>query len=657
MECHVATDNIESRDTGAILLLGGPNVGKSSLFHALTRSRVTISNYPGTTVALTRGSLNGGGPAIYDAPGVYGLLPVTEDERIARDALLAPETDRVVLVLDAKNLRRGLAFALEVAEAGHPFIVALNMEDEAQALGLHIDHRVLSDRLGVPVIPTVANKGRGTEELLGLLEEAAVPEVRVEYPEALRQAAEAVEALLPGNLPGKRFLAFSFLAGGDAIPEKISSGLSAEAHDRIARIREELTARLDMPLRALLMRSRLAGAENLLTEAMRWERKARGALWRDRLGALAVHPVAGPFVLMGILYALYKFVGEFGAGTLVDLLEGRLFGEIIIPALARWTEALLPIPLLRDFLFGPYGVISMGLTYALALILPIVGTFFLAFSVLEDSGYLPRLTLLANRFFKTMGLNGKAVLPMVLGLGCDTMATMTARIMETWKERILVTLLLALGVPCSAQLGVLMGMLGGSSSTLVLIWAGVIAGVLFMVGFVAARLLPGESSDFLVEVPPIRAPQLSNVLVKTAARIEWYLREAVPLFLAGTVLLFILDRIGALAGIQVLAAPLVEGFLGLPREVTESFVVGFLRRDFGAAGLFTLAKSGALNPNQVLVSLVTITLFIPCVANLLIIVKERGVRVALAISAFVFPFAFLVGGALRWILRLAEVTL
>jgi len=180
--------------------------------------------------------------------------------------------------------------------------------------------------------------------------------------------------------------------------------------------------------------------------------------------------------------------------------------------------------------------------------------------------------------------------------------------------------------------------------------------VLLLVGFLAARLLPGDTSDFIVEIPPVRVPQLSNVLLKTLARIEWYLKEAVPLFLAGTLLLFLLDKLGALLWLQGLAAPVVNGLLGLPEEAANSFLIGFLRRDYGAAGLFALAKAGKLDSAQVLVSLVTITLFIPCVANLLIIVKERGVRTALAIAVFIFPFAFLVGGALRYALGALELT-
>ena len=642
-------------DSESILLIGNPNVGKSALFQALTNSRVTISNYPGTTISLTSGRMNGHGVTLFDTPGVYGLLPITEDEFITRDALAASEDARLVLVLDAKNLLRGLTIALEVAETGRSFAIALNMEDEARRMGLHIDHEALSERLGVPVAPTVAVRGEGVDDLIRAIGGAGRPGGIADYPEPLAAALDAVEGRLPESLRERRYLAICLLCGDDGAPEIFGVALSGADRADIAEVRERAANQMGMPLRAAFMRHRLARAEGLLREVATRGAGTGGAVWAERLGEWATHPLWGGFIFLGVLYALYKFVGGFGAGFLVDLLETRLFGELVNPALVRWADLLVPAPFLRDMLVGQYGLFTMGVTYALALILPLVGTFFVAFSILEDSGYLPRLSLLANRFFRAMGMNGKAVLPMVLGLGCDTMATLTARIMETKKERILVTLLLALGVPCSAQLGVILGMLGGSSAAFVVIWAGVIAGVLFLVGFVAARLLPGEASDFLVELPPIRLPRASNVGIKTLARIEWYLKEAVPLFLLGTFCLFLLDRSGLLFRVQVLAAPVVENFLGLPREATESFLIGFFRRDYGAAGLFALAKAGALNPVQVLVSLVTITLFIPCVANFLIIVKERGLRMALGMAAFIFPFAFLVGGALRWSLYLFGV--
>jgi ferrous iron transport protein B len=290
-------------------------------------------------------------------------------------------------------------------------------------------------------------------------------------------------------------------------------------------------------------------------------------------------------------------------------------------------------------------------------VLPIVSFFFIFFSFLEDSGYLPRLAVMVDRVFKAMGLNGKAVLPMVLGLGCDTMATMTTRILESRKERVIVTLLLALGVPCSAQLGVILGMLGAVSLAASVLWAAIVLLVLFLVGILASRVLPGQSSDFILEIPPMRMPQLSNMLLKTLVRVQWYLKEAVPLFVLGTLVLFALDKLNALNAIQKAVSPVIVGLLSLPAETTEAFLIGFLRRDYGAAGLLALQKDGMLDPVQVVVSLVTMTLFVPCIANLLMIVKERGLKTAVLMSAFIFPFAILVGAIVNLALRLSGVTL
>jgi ferrous iron transport protein B len=397
-----------------------------------------------------------------------------------------------------------------------------------------------------------------------------------------------------------------------------------------------------------------------------------------------MHPLWGIPVLLLVLWGMYQFVGVLGAGTLVDLLETRIFQNHLSPWAMRGVDALLQFPhqhtveqgvrlpeyvltgdlgtaervgrFVHDLLVGPYGQITMALSYAIALILPIVATFFLAFGLLEDSGYLPRLAVMVNRLFRLMGLNGKAVLPMVLGLGCDTMATLTTRILETRKERIIVTLLLALGVPCSAQLGVILGMIRSLSLGATLVWAGSILVTMFAVGWLAARILPGRSGDFILELPPIRRPQLGNLVVKTLARIEWYLREAVPLFLLGTFVLFVADLTRLLDVIERIASPIVVGLLGLPSRAAEAFLIGFLRRDYGAAGLYDMARDGQLAPVQLVVSMVTITLFIPCIANFFIMIKERGAKTALAMTAFIVPMALLVGGALNFGLRWLGVT-
>jgi ferrous iron transport protein B len=232
------------------------------------------------------------------------------------------------------------------------------------------------------------------------------------------------------------------------------------------------------------------------------------------------------------------------------------------------------------------------------------------------------------------------------------MATLTTRILESRRERLLVTLLLALAVPCSAQLGVVMGMLAGISFTATLIWSGVVFLVLLAIGWLAARLVPGERTHLLVELPPLRVPVLSNVVVKTLARLEWYLREVVPLFLLGTGLLFLLDKFGWLEQVTRLGEPLMSGWLGLPPQASSAFLIGFLRRDFGATGLFVMESQGLLTPLQAVVAMVTITLFIPCIASVMVIAKERGWRTALGMLVLIMPLAFLVGGVLNRLLHL-----
>ena len=370
-----------------------------------------------------------------------------------------------------------------------------------------------------------------------------------------------------------------------------------------------------------------------------------------------MHPVYGIPILLAVLYAVYQFVGVFGAGVVVNFLEKIVFGEYLNPWAAKIVNFLLPVPFLQELIIGDYGLVTMALTYAIAIVLPIVGFFFFAFGLLEDSGYLPRLAVMVNKVFKIMGLNGKAVLPMILGLGCDTMATLTTRILETKKERLLVTFLLALGVPCSAQVGVVLGMVSGISAFATSIWLGTMVGVTFLVGYLAAKVLPGEPSDFVLELPPIRVPQLTNILIKTLARVEWYLKEAVPLFILGTLILFTAHKLGLLVFIQKMADPIVVGFLGLPSKAAEALVIGFLRRDYGAAGLFMLSKQGMLDPIQTVVSLVVVTLFVPCIANFFVMVKQQGMKAALYMVAFIFPFAVLVGGTMNWILRTLKVAL
>ena len=635
-----------------IALVGNPNVGKSVIFGWLTGQYVTVSNYPGTTVEVTQGNSKIGGRrrVIVDTPGIDNLIPMSEDERVTRDILLKERDLKVIQVCDAKNLRRGLMITLQLAEMEKPVVLVLNMADEAKERGISIDSPGLSRLLGVPVLSTVATRREGLDGLARHMEEKRIPQIQPVYPPEFEGSIAEIEKILPEKQKGKKALALMLLAGDESLGDWLHASLPEPAVQRIEEISQHLQRQHQEPLGYLINKKRLKTVDQLMAGVFNKEKERRGTA-AMALSNLTTHSVAGIPILLLVLYLMYKFVGDFGAGVGVDFLQNVVFGKGVNPTTTRAVEYLLPWKPFQDLLVGPYGLVTMGLTYALAIVLPIVGTFFFAFGLLEDSGYLPRLAVMMNRLFKVMSLNGKAVLPMVLGLGCDTMATLTTRVLETKKERILVTLLLALGVPCSAQIGVMLGMFSGLPPKAAIIWGGVVIGSMIVVGFLAGKVIPGERADFILEIPPLRIPTLSNILIKTLARMEWFLKEAVPLFLLGTLFLFAFDRMGLLKILQNLAEPIVVQFLGLPAKATESFLLGFLRRDYGAAGLFVMVKAGELDALQAVVSLVTITLFIPCLANLLMIIKERGLGQALAMAAFIFPFALMVGGGLNYLLH------
>jgi ferrous iron transport protein B len=363
---------------------------------------------------------------------------------------------------------------------------------------------------------------------------------------------------------------------------------------------------------------------------------------------LLQRPLTGiPILLLVIYVGLYLFVGKFGAGVLVDWIEGTLFAHYITPFLERLFNGI-PWASWRSLYVGEYGVLTLGVRYAVAIILPIVGTFFLFFSVLEDSGYFPRLALLVDRVFKRLGLSGRAVIPMVLGFACDTMATMVTRTLETKRERVLATLLLALAIPCSAQLGVIMAIVSGRPFVLT-VWLVSIVLTFLLVGMLGAKLMPGEAPVFHMEIPPLRLPRLGNVLTKTYTRMHWYFLEVLPLFLFASVLLWLGQLTGVFEWTVRVLRPVVSA-LGLPAEASRIFLFGFFRRDYGAAGLFDLERQGLLSPVQLAVAAVTLTLFVPCIAQFLMMVKERGAKTAVGMLAFITPFAFGAGYLLNLLL-------
>lgn len=632
-----------------VALIGAPNVGKSLLFNRLTGAYVTVSNYPGTSVEVVRGTtrINGQSVQVLDTPGLYSLLTTTEEERVTQRIVLSGEADVLVHVVDTKSLPRMLPLTLQLLEVGRPLVLALNMSDEAERIGLEIEIDTLADRLGVEVVAVSAIQNRGIEKLRAAIGRARTAP-RPTYANGVGDAIATVRNQLLGTYAVDPTALVSLVLQGDRETASLIAEQEPErGADAFARANLAVTHFGGPgPYRIAVERQRTA--DTLLNDVIA-RPQDRATAWRDRLGDLLVTPWTGVPVLLIVLYVgLYKFVGQFGAGTLVDLIESRLFEAHLNPYLERVFLGM-PWEWLRTLFVGDYGLLTLGLRYAVAIILPIVGTFFVFFSVLEDSGYFPRLALLVDRTFKRIGLSGRAVIPMVLGFACDTMATMVTRTLETRRERVLATLLLALAIPCSAQLGVIIGVLS-SSSLAFGVWAFVLLLTFLLVGLVSAKLLPGESATFHMEIPPLRVPRLANVAMKTYTRMHWYFLEVLPLFLVASVMLWIGDLTGAFGWTVRQMAPLVNA-LGLPAETAAMFLFGFFRRDYGAAGLFDMSQQGLLNARQLTVAAVTLTLFVPCIAQFLMMIRERGWKFALGVLAFVTPFAFGVGALLNVILK------
>ena len=621
--CHTPSTTPKARagstaEAGAcaqsVVLAGNPNVGKSVVFAALTGTYVDVSNFPGTTVELFRGRR--GDLEIVDTPGVYGVGSLNEEEAVARDVIL--DADIVINVVDAVHPERDLFLTLQLVDMGLPMIVALNMADEARKHGVVIDRDLLEDLLGVPVVETVAVKSGGIDELL-----ARLPEAR---PGHADPALEADIVLLAART-GRRADAVLVLEGDEAIAARHGMEPLAEREN----VYTQRRTRVDDIVGHVLTTTR------------------EGAGLGAHLSYLMLNPLTGLPMLGVLLWAMYKVLGEWIAADLVGFTEGTLMQGYYEPFVRGLVERVFATGSVGyALLAGEFGVITMTVTYLLGVILPLVAGFYLLMAILEDSGYLPRIAALADRSLTSLGLNGRAIIPLILGLGCVTMGTLTTRILGSKRERFIATALMAIAVPCSAQIAVIAAMMTRVGGWYSLGYFAALLVIFVGVGTALNKLTPGVSTDLLIDIPPLRLPRIGNVLRKSSQKVWHFMTEVAVFFLAGAAFISVLDVTGALTWIQGAAAPLTVGWLHLPREAATAFVMGFVRRDFGAAGFFTMSLSSA----QLLVAMVTITLFVPCIASVMVILKERGWRYLAGLSVASVGGAFLVGGLLA---RLLEV--
>ena len=603
-----------------IVLAGNPNTGKSVVFNFLSELYTDVSNFPGTTVEFFQGRM--GQDSVFDTPGIYGVSSFSDEERVARHLILLGDT--IVNVVDATHLQRDLFLTLQLIDMGRPMVVALNMMDEAAARGIRIDLDLLQRSLGVPVFPTVATQKKGLEDLRQGLDKARagdnqpyIDERLTEIGDSEMPQAEAV-LLLEGDVP---------------------------TADNLGR--EPMTYRDDV------YGWRRGRVDHIVSEVI--TSTGEEPTWQGRLGQWMMQPLTGIPLLFATLFVMYKVLGELVAGNLVGFTEETVGQEIWEP----WIRGLVARVVaegsaLETILTGDFGILTMTVTYMFGVILPLVIGFYLMLSVLEDSGYMPRIAVMVDGLLQRLGLNGRAVIPMILGFGCVTMATISARMLGSTRERMIITYLMALAVPCSAQLGVIIGILailGGGMYTLA--YAGTIFLTFVVAGTLLARFIPGQSTDLLLDIPPVRMPRPGNVLRKTVTRAYMFTKEVSLFFGLGALLLSVMQITGALKAVQDGLTPLTENWLKLPAETATAFVMGFVRRDFGAAGLYQGDDLNILlTPMQSLVALVAITLFVPCIASVLIILKERGTRYLVATWLGAIATAFLVAGVVA---RFGEV--
>lgn len=586
-----------------IVLVGNPNVGKSVVFQKLTGRYVEVSNFPGSTVQIFEAAV--GDDRIVDTPGVYGLSRLTEEERITVESLA--DADLVINVVDGTRPSRDLFLTLQLIDAGFRVIIAVNMMDAVAREGASVSTALLEEKLAVPVMGLSAIQGSNISVLKSLLAApVAAHPLQKDWQVPASWGFSGLEALLWHEEDRSA----AHLAGTREIP--------GERERRYI----ERRSRAD----ALAAQVFSAGKGN--------------SVWQNGLDRFLLNSWGGLASAVLLSALVYYFVGIVVANTVVNFLQAVMM-QWVVPFIGAGVRVLVPqssVP--YRLLMGQYGILSAGLLYIVALLLPLVTAFYLLLAVLEDSGYLPRLATVLDRWFLRLGLNGRAVIPLVLGFGCVTMATLTTRVLDTQRERSIATILLAWTIPCSAQMGVIIGLLSGVGWTYALTYVLIITGLFVAVGSALDRTLPGKPAPLLLDLPRLAVPSLGNVMWKTQTKVGEFLREAGPLFILGSGLVELGDICGFLPWLDRVLAPVMRYWLGLPAQAVQPFVLGFIRRDFGAAGFYQLG----LTPHQILTGAVTLTLFVPCLASTLVILKERGMRTGSFIWMGSIAMALAVGG-------------
>ena len=576
-EDHRGSDIIKK-----IVLMGNPNVGKSVVFSRLTGANVIASNYPGTTVDLSKGKmkLDNERFEIIDAPGTYSLQHTNMAEEVALNVLEG--ADIVINVLNATNLERNLFLTLELIEKNIPMIIALNLWDETKHLGINIDVVQLQKLLKIPITPTTELKGEVIKALV--------------YKIKLAKSKKTIK--------------------------KLNDDEKWSEIGKIIRKVEKI--------------------------------EHRHHTLREKLSDLTIKPQTGIPIAFGIIFCAFWFVRLIGE-NLISYIFDPLFENYYLPLIVRLSDIIGP-GFLHTILIGEYGleidffeslgILTTGLYVPIAAVLPYIISFYFTLSILEDTGYLPRLATLVDKVFHKLGMHGHGIVPMFLGLGCNVPGALATRTLETRKQRFISATLLAICIPCMAQMAMIFGVLGQYGLFYIGIVFLTISILYILIGLLLNRFIKGESPEIFLEIPSYRLPSFSATLKKTWMRVRWFLKEAIPFLIVGVFFINILYAIGFLQWFGDMVSPVMTNLFGLPGETSISLITGFLRKDLAVGMLLSFN----LSPMQLVIAVTMLTIYFPCVATFIVLIRELGVKDMLKSAFIMISIAILVGVILRLIL-------
>lgn len=629
-----------------VAIVGRPNTGKSHIFTNLTKRYSQSANYPFTTLEEKRACciIEGQEYEIIDTPGMQGLFINSEEELLVRNLFFKEVPDIIIQCLDANRLKQSLVLTAELMELEVPMVLCLNAIDETARNGTWIDSGLLARMLSVPVVEMVAVNGYGTAELKTAIGQARKGRLNLSYGSLIEHAIEDIGNVLPAETTFRKKRAIFLIRKDPFLLRQLEEECGEPLITQLTKHIETIQKRYDGNISWQIINKRTLWVKEISEKIVKKQKLYLGG-YSVKAARWSRDPIMGLPIMLGVLMVIF-----FSVVNVANRLAGFINLHLWLP-LEHAVNTSVSSELLREFLVGHYGVLTLGVSNALLTVLPILSIFFFLFNMLEDSGYIANLCVLLKKVSARVGITGNAVLPVTLAFGCKTMATLTTRSLRSKKEKFIAIYLIAFGIPCAAQMALNMSILGGLGLKALLITFSVLATVWVSVGVTLNAILKADiKEDFILELPPMRLPQLKPVLKKTIYKLHHFLEEAMPIFVGAALLLFTADKTGLLTALKTALKPVITGFLGFPLEMVDVLVLLMAKHEAAAGMLIKLVHNNQLTYIQTIVAVTLTMMFVPCLTNIVAIFKEQGPKKAMIMVVSINVTAIIVAGGLNSIL-------